>query len=165
MPLPLVPLAAVLGGAVVGAGSQVVINRLQGEKTTKRDVVKGAMIGGIPGVSYAKYGSRTAMTVARHAKYYDRSVDTIVGTSMVVIQLNKNNLARIGISAIKNKLIVELTERFIPVPKAGHLSETQSVPGSRNVRQVTNKSPKTGMGMSYCKRHRKHDMCKRYNIS
>jgi hypothetical protein len=165
MPLPLIPLAAVIGGAVVGVGSQVVINKLQGEKTTKRDVVTGALIGGIPGVSYAKYGSRSIATAAKHLQYYDRSVDTIVGSAMVVVHLNKNNLARIGISAVKNKLIFELTERFIPVPKGSPLSETQSVPGSRNVRERATKFLSPRVGMTYCKRHRKHDMCKRYNIS
>lgn len=165
MPLPLIPLAAVIGGAAVGVTAQVVLNKLTGEKTTKRDVVTGALVGGIPGVSYAKYGSRIVITTAKNVKYYDRGRDTIVGASIVLMQLNKNSLANMGTSVVRNKIIKEITERFIPIPKGGPLSETKFVPGSRNVRQRATKFPGPRVGMTYCKRHRKHDMCKRYNIS
>tara|TARA_B110000444_G_C18782861_1_gene568361 strand:+ start:327 stop:815 length:489 start_codon:yes stop_codon:yes gene_type:complete len=159
------PIIALVGGSLVGIGGQIALNKLTGQKTTQQDVVVGAVLGTIPGVGYIQHGSKIALT-ARHLVHIDRTVDTVGGIAMVMLQINKHNIGRIGAGAIRASVVRELIEYVIPEPKPGPLSETQSVPGSRNVRKRTQrKSKPNGSSMQYCKKHRKMDFCKRYNIS
>lgn len=164
MPLPIVPIVGVIGGSLVGIAGQIAVNKLTGQKTTQQDVAVGAVLGTIPGVGYIQHGGKIALT-ARHLVQIDRTVDTVGGVAMVMLQLNKYNLGRIGAGVIRAEVIRSIIEQVLPEPKGSPLSETQSVPGSRNVRQRATKFPGPRVGMTYCKRHRKYDMCKRYNIS
>ena len=164
MPLPIVPIVGVIGGSLVGIGGQIAVNKLTGQKTTQQDVAVGAVLGTIPGVGYIQHGGKIALT-ARHLVHIDRTVDTVGGVAMVMLQLNKHNLGRIGAGVIRADIVRSIIEQVLPEPKGSPLSETQSVPGSRNVRQRANKSLASKARMTYCKRHRKHDMCKRFNKS
>jgi hypothetical protein len=151
----------VLGAAGLATG--LVAKKLYKKEMEKRTSILGDIDSPGERIDIKEYGSQ--LHIPTNQKYYDRETDKIVSASKVSGIYQKYPVVKMGPSAIRSKHVMELQSRFVPVSKRSHLSETQSVPGSRNVRQVATKFPSPRVGMTYCKRHRKHDMCKRYNIS
>ena len=168
MPIPLIVAgASIAGGAITGVATTYVFNRVIGKKTTKADVATGALLGTVPGLGYVKPGSKILVNM-RHLKHIDRGYDTARGVGMTMILINQTALSSIRNSVVKSYAVKKIVARMFPEGKNTNQSpstKTQSYQQSQKGRGATTKSKGSRGGMTYCKKHRKYDMCGRYNIS
>jgi len=170
MPAPVI--AAIAIGVVSGVGTGYVIDKAIGDGNYSRnEMVTDAILGGA-GVGLIKHAGRLAKGHAKFghhlAKYYDPTVDTVKGVTMVYLMKHGDDVYKAGksaatIVAVGNAVEViggqSLPSRPKPVASAKPSEYKSGKVSSKRSRKRGRKF--TPIKPQYCSLHRKYDYCYR----